>query len=49
MPPILRAAPEKSRPDDHEVIDQAARELIIQLARRRAWQDHMASMEAGRR
>lgn len=45
--PILRADGD-TMSDDFEAIDKAARDLIIQLARRRAWQDHMASLEAGR-
>lgn len=46
--PIVRAASGQTEPDDFGAIDKAARDLIIQLARRRAWQDHMASLEAGR-
>lgn len=35
-------------PEDRETIEQSFRELIIKLARRRAWEDHIASLETRR-
>lgn len=35
-------------PEDREIIDQSFRELIIKLARRRAWEDHVAALETRR-
>lgn len=35
-------------PEDRENIDQSFRELIIKLARRRAWEDHVAALETRR-
>ena len=34
--------------EDREIIDQSFRELIIKLARRRAWEDHVAALETRR-
>lgn len=35
-------------PEDRETIEQSFRELIIKLARHRAWEDHVASLETRR-
>lgn len=31
---------------DSQIIDQAMRDIIIRLARQRAWADHVASLQA---
>lgn len=41
-----RAPPQDAPPDDRAVLDQALRDLIIRLARNRAWADHLAAMES---
>ncbi|GEM_PF-5985183 len=34
--------------EDREVVDQSLKDLIIKLARRRAWEDHVAALETRR-
>lgn len=38
--------PRQPTQSESEIIDQAMREVIIRLARQRAWADHVASLQA---